>query len=108
MYGEIFTDGGMTSDFLVIYNKGFPQYKGDDEIWFSEMSINLLEEGLKCKLAQRFKLPDAQMFEESFKEYKHLVQEANGMNNPSTYYLGGGSYLDGYYNLLGGNRMGLI
>ena len=50
MYGEIFTDGGMTSDFLVIYNKGFPQYKGDDEIWFSEMSINLLEEGLKCKL----------------------------------------------------------
>lgn len=108
MYGEIFTDGGMTSDFLVIYNKGFPQYKGDEKIWFSEMSINLLEEGLKYKLAQRFKLPDAQMFEESFKEYKHLVQEANGMNNPSTYYLGGGSYLDGYYNLLGGNRMGLI
>ena len=91
MYGEIFTDGGITSDFLVIYNKGFPQYKGDDEIWFSEMSINLLE-----------------VFEESFKEYKHLVQEANGMNNPSTYDLGGGNYLDGYYNLLGGNRMGLI
>lgn len=103
MYGEIFTDGGMTSDFLVIYNKGFPHYKGDDEIWFSEMSINLLEEGLKYKLAQRFKMPDAQVFEESFKEYKHLVQEANGMNNPSTYDLGDGNYLAGYYNLLGGN-----
>ena len=103
MYGEIFTDGGMTSDFLVIYNKGFPQYKGDDEIWFSEMSINLLEEGLKYKLAQRFKMPDAQVFEQSFKEYKHLVQEANGMNNPSTYDLGDGNYLAGYYNLIGGN-----
>jgi hypothetical protein len=109
MYGEIFTDGGMTSDFLVIYNKGFPHIKkGDEEIWFSEMSINLIEEGLKYRLAQRFKMPDAQVFEQSFKDYKHLVQEANGMNNPSTYDLGDGNYLAGYYNLLGGNRMGLI
>lgn len=107
MYGEIFTDGGMTSDFLVIYNKGFPHIKkGDEEIWFSEMSINLIEEGLKYKLAQRFKMPDAQVFEQSFKEYKHLVQEANGMNNPSTYDLGDGNYLAGYYNLIGGNGWG--
>lgn len=104
MYGEIFTDGGMTSDFLVIYNKGFPHIKkGDEEIWFSEMSINLIEEGLKYRLAQRFKMPDAPVFEQSFKDYKHLVQEANGMNNPSTYDLGDGNYLAGYYNLIGGN-----
>lgn len=107
MYGEIFTDGGMTSDFLVIYNKGFPHIKkGDEEIWFSEMSLNLIEEGLKYKLAQRFKMPDAQVFEQSFKDYKHLVQEANGMNNPSTYDLGDGNYLAGYYNLIGGNGWG--
>jgi hypothetical protein len=48
-------------------------------------------------------MPDAQVFEQSFKEYKHLVQEANGMNNPSTYDLGDGNYLAGYYNLIGGN-----
>lgn len=106
MYGEIFTDGGMDSDFLVIYNKGFPRYKGDDEIWFSDMSINLLEEGLKYKLAVRFKMPDAPIFEQSYKEYKHLVQEANGMNNPSTFNLYEDNYLAGYYNLIGGTGWG--
>jgi len=104
MKGVIMTDGGTACDLLVIYNKKLPEYGFDDELCLSDMTINLIEEGLKAKLAKRFKMPDAPVFEEDFNEYKRLVQTANGQNNPMTYNdLIGGSYLDTYYDLLGGN-----
>ena len=106
MYGEIFTNGGQPSDFLVIYNKSIPKYGFADELWFSDMTVNLIEEGLKYKLAVRYKMPDAPVFEEEFNNYKRLVREANGQNNPMTYdSLCDESYLDGYYTVLGGDYM---
>ena len=80
-----------------------PQYKIDDEIWLSDMTVNLLEEGLKFKLARRFKLPDADVFEEEFNQYKELVKSNIQSNRPMTYGTGlAGSYLDVYYDFLGG------
>lgn len=103
MKGIIFTDGGTSCELLVIYNKKLPEYKIDDELWLSDMSVNLIEEGLKYKLAIRFKLPDQTVFEDAFNDYKRLVQNVNGQNNPMTYEnLVGGSYLDPYYDALGG------
>ena len=106
MYGEIFTNGGIPAEYLVIYNQSIPKYGFDDELWFSDMPVNLIEEGLKYKLAVRYKMPDAQVFENEFNNYKRLVREANGQNNPMTYdSLCDESYLDGYYNVLGGTYM---
>jgi len=103
MKGTIMTDGGTGCQLLVLYNKKLPEYGFDDELQLSDMTINLIEEGLKAKLAKRFKMPDAPIFEEDYVEYKRLVQTANGQNNPMTYNdLIGGSYLDNYYDLLGG------
>lgn len=107
MYGEIFTNGGQPSEYLVIYNKSIPTYTFDGELWFSDMTVNLIEEGLKYRLAVRYKMPDAPVFEEEFNEYKRLVREANGQNNPMTYdSLCDESYLEGYYSVLGGTYMG--
>ena len=107
MYGEIFTNGGQPATYLVIYNAALPKLSFDDEIWFSDMTINLLEEGLKYKLAVRYKMPDAPVFEDEFENYKRLVREANGQNNPATYdSVCDESYLDSYYNVLGGTYMG--
>lgn len=103
MKGIIFTDGGTSADMIVIYNQKLPEYGFDDEILLSDMSINLIEEGLKYKLASRFKMPDAPTFEEDFNEYKRLVQQVNGQNNPMVYNdLIGGSFLDSYYDVVGG------
>lgn len=106
MKGVIFTDGGTSATLLVIYNKKLPEYTIDDELWLSDMTVNLIEEGLKYKLAVRFKMPDAPIFEDGFNDYKRLVQNVNGQNNPMTYEnLVGGSYLDNYYDALGGVRI---
>mgnify|MGYP003390647623 FL=1 len=103
MRGVIFTDGGTSATLLVIYNKKLPEYTIDDELWLSDMTVNLIEEGLKYRLAVRFKMPDAPIFEDGFNDYKRLVQNVNGQNNPMTYEnLVGGSYLDNYYDCLGG------
>ena len=103
MKGVIFTDGGTSATLLVIYNKKLPEYTIDDELWLSDMTVNLIEEGLKYRLAVRFKMPDAPIFEDGFNDYKRLVQNVNGQNNPMTYEnLVGGSYLDNYYDCLGG------
>lgn len=103
MKGVIFTDGGTSATLLVIYNKKLPEYTIDDELWLSDMTVNLIEEGLKYRLAVRFKMPDAPIFEDGFNDYKRLVQSVNGQNNPMTYEnLVGGSYLDNYYDALGG------
>lgn len=103
MKGVIFTDGGVPCEFLVVYNKKLPHYKIDDEICLSDMTINLLEEGLKYKLAKRFKLPDVADYEADFNEYKSLVETNINSNRPMTYgdYIDG-SYLDVYYDLMGG------
>lgn len=101
--GVIFTDGRTPCECLVVYNRAIPQYKIDDEIWFSDMTVNLLEEGLKYKLARRFKMPDADIFEEDFETYKNLVKSNIDSNRPLTYSDSlAGSYLDSYYDCLGG------
>ena len=104
MYGEVTMDGNATSQFMVIYNKVYPKYEMDSEIWFTDATINLLEEGLKYKLALRFKLPDVDIFKKEYEDYKHLVEENIGQNNPMTYAsIGQSNYLAGYYNTIYGN-----
>jgi len=104
MYGEVMVDGNQPSEFMVIYNKVYPKYKMDSEVWFTDTTINLLEEGLKYKLALRYKLPDAELFKKEYDDYKHLVEENIGQNNPMTFgNFGQSNYLAGYYNVLGGD-----
>ena len=43
MFGEVTMDGNATSEFMVIYNKVYPKYNMDSEIWFTDATINLLE-----------------------------------------------------------------
>lgn len=104
MFGEVTMDGDTPSEFMVIYNKVYPKYGMDSEIWFTDATINLLEEGLKYKLALRYKLPDVEIFKKEYEDYKHLVEENIGQNNPMTYAsIGQSNYLAGYYNTIYGN-----
>lgn len=103
MVGTIFMDSDLPREYLVIYNKPIPLVTMADEIPLSDMSTNLLEEGLKFKLARRYKLPDVNDFESDFNDYKNLVRQ-NIANNRSLIMdnLIDSSYLDPYYNLIGG------
>lgn len=104
MYGEILLDGSQPCEFMTVYNKVYPKYNMDSEIWFTDATINLLEEGLKYKLALRYKLPDVEIFKKEYEDYKHLVEENIGQNNPMTYAsIGQSNYLAGYYNTIYGN-----
>lgn len=104
MYGEVLLDGSQPCEFMTVYNKVYPKYEMDSEIWFTDATINLLEEGLKYKLALRYKLPDLELFKKEYEDYKHLVEENIGQNNPMTYAsIGQSNYLAGYYNTIYGN-----
>ena len=104
MFGEILLDGSQPCELMTIYNKVYPKYTMDDEVWFTDTTINLLEEGLKYKLALRYKLPDVELFNKEYEDYKHLVEENIGQNNPMTFgNFGQSNYLAGYYNVLGGD-----
>lgn len=104
MFGEILLDGSQPCELMTIYNKVYPKYTMADEVWFTDTTINLLEEGLKYKLALRYKLPDVELFKKEYEDYKHLVEENIGQNNPMTFgNFGQSNYLAGYYNVLGGN-----
>jgi hypothetical protein len=73
-----------------------------DEIPLSDTSTNLLEEGLKFKLARRFKMPDVQDFENDYYEYQNLVRQNIANNRSLIMTPVDGSYLDPYYNMIGG------
>ena len=104
MYGEVLLDGSQPCEFMTVYNKVYPKYTMADEVWFTDATINLLEEGLKYKLALRYKLPDVEIFKKEYEDYKHLVEENIGQNNPMTYAsIGQSNYLAGYYNTIYGN-----
>ena len=103
MKGEILLDTKMPNQYIVIFNKPIKLVRMSDEIPLSDTSTNLLEEGLKAKLARRFKLPDVRDFENDYTDYQELVRQniANNRSLIQTTELDG-SYLDPYYNLIGG------
>lgn len=102
MCGTILLDTNRQNQYLVVFNKPINLVKMSDEIPLSDTSTNLLEEGLKFKLARRFKMPDVQDFENDYYEYQNLVRQNIANNRSLIMTPVDGSYLDPYYNMIGG------
>lgn len=102
--GRVYLNG-KNPTFLRIYeNSQLPKYKLGDTIYLSPLYYNLILYALEFKLVNKYKLESyrAATQVELTKAQKSI--DSNTANNrPLTNSVGeGGSYLDSYYNLLGG------
>lgn len=93
-----------SSEYRVTYLQEIPEIDIEDTLYYSSRYESALEDGLCCKLCIRYKLMDVlPIFEQEFEKSVALIKRTNEANRPMTYdFVGGGSYMDSYFNGLGG------
>lgn len=104
MVGKVLLNGTCPTPLRIYENSVLPQYKLGDTIYLSDLYHNLILYALELKMVNKYKLESyrAATNVELGKAMKS-IDNNTANNRPLTNELGvGGSYMDGYYNLLGG------
>lgn len=104
MVGVIKMNGSAPIRAKVFSAQSLPKYKAGDTIYLSPLYSNLILYALEQRMVLRYKLGAyKQMVDESLLEAKNAIDKNAAANRPMTN-IGdiGGSYMDDYYNGLGG------
>jgi len=103
--GIIRTNGSYPTQFRVYLNSQLPKYKLGDTIYLSSLYRNLLLYTTEMKLVELAKLKSYEdQVQRNLNGAMKLIDTRHANNSPDT--PDGGpetSYLDGYYNVIGGN-----
>jgi hypothetical protein len=103
--GELRMNGTYPTEVRIYLNSQLPQYKMGDNVYLSSLYYGLVLAQTKERMVDRFKLYSyAESVNTELLAAKKAIDTNTANNRPEdTGVTEGGSYLDGYYDLLGGN-----
>lgn len=102
--GIVALNGTTPVDLRIYENSQFPKYKLGDTIYLSDLYHNLILYALEMKMVNKYKLESyRQQTQIELTKAQQAIDTMTARNRPLTNELGAtGSYLDCYYDLLGG------
>lgn len=102
--GRVLLNGNNPTELRIYLNSKLPNYKLGDTIYLSDLYHNLVLYALELKMINKYKLESYRAsVRTELTAAQKMIDADHANNRPLTNGAGGdGSYLDGYYDLLGG------
>lgn len=104
MVGKVLLNGNNPTQLRIYENSALPKYKLGDTIYLSDLYHNLILYALELKMVNKYKLESYRSATNiELVKAKDAIDTKTAQNRPLTNGLeGGSSYMDPYYNLVGG------